>query len=723
MKIPIPRPAPAAPESLVREAIESWRNGTPPDAAEFLSANPEVRNRKSLAMDLIYEEYCLRHESGEALAPSTFCQKFPTYRQSLQRMLDVHQFMDAHPEGAEEKGWLWPESGETVLGFQILQKLGEGAIAKVYLAQQPDLGQRRVVVKISRNGATEAKLLGKLEHPGIVPIHSVHQDAPSGLTCICMPFLGTATLVDLLDLAFSKGKPPESAEILLSVARHYQPVGSREGDEPPVDPILRTGTYVEGVMHLGVQLAEALAAAHEAGVMHRDIKPSNVLLSRGARPMLLDFNLSSDLEMPLERVGGTVAYMAPERIQSLMADKVHAESKLDPRSDVYSLGALLYELLCGELPSRPDNPSDKQARLEEWLKGRLTPPEPPSKKNPAVDRHMEWAVLKALSPDPADRFASATEFARALQGSLAWKARAARWLLRNRRAALASVALLIVTIGIAIGAWASQPSREDSFYARGKKAYEEGDFKTAIESFTRALNYRPDSEDLLFARAQAYRQSKDFVLAQRDFQAVYNKNSNPEMLWFVGHCLLRQNSPNAAIGTFEKAIAGGFSSPQLLHNLAYSLSRVNQRDEALKHLDKVLELDESLALAHHLRARLKFYGHFGKQEPLPDSVRDDITSALTKISGDPLVHLDAACIFRYPNQSKPNDPAALKQLRLAAATGLNSLQLRSESVFLGKLPNQLTVEEQEVIQSRPSKPLASKLFFEPSLSLQMPVLR
>lgn len=461
MKIPTPRTAPAAPENLVREVIESWRSGTRPDAAGFLSANPDVRNHKSLAMDLIYEEYCLRHDSGEALAPSTFCQKFPTYRQSLQRMLDVHQFMDAHPEGAEEKAWLWPEPGETVLGFQILQKLGEGAIAKVYLAQQPDLGQRRVVVKISRNGATEAKLLGKLEHPGIVPIHSVHQDPPSGLTCICMPFLGTATLVDLLDLAFSKGRPPESAEIVLGVARHYQPVGTREGDEPAVDPILRKGTYVEGVMHLGVQLAEALAAAHEAGVMHRDIKPSNVLLSRGGRPMLLDFNLSSDLEMPLERVGGTVAYMAPERIQSLLADKVQSESKLDPRSDVYSLGALLYELLCGELPSRPDHLSDKQVGLEEWLKGRLTPPEPPSKKNPAVDRRMDEAILKALSPDPADRFASAAEFARALQGSLAWKARAARWLQRNRRKALAAVAVLLVMIGIGVAAWASQPSLED----------------------------------------------------------------------------------------------------------------------------------------------------------------------------------------------------------------------------------------------------------------------
>ena len=88
-------------ESLVRAVIDRWRGGAPPDAAGFLSANQEVRDHKSLVMDLIYEEYCLRNEAGETLVPSTFCRKFPTYRQSLQRLIDVHQFLDAHPRSEE----------------------------------------------------------------------------------------------------------------------------------------------------------------------------------------------------------------------------------------------------------------------------------------------------------------------------------------------------------------------------------------------------------------------------------------------------------------------------------------------------------------------------------------------------------------------------------------------------------------------------------------------
>jgi tetratricopeptide (TPR) repeat protein len=225
------------------------------------------------------------------------------------------------------------------------------------------------------------------------------------------------------------------------------------------------------------------------------------------------------------------------------------------------------------------------------------------------------------------------------------------------------------------------------------QAYEKGNSQTAVDSFTRALAIRPQSTELLFARGQAYRQEKDFVLAERDFQAVYNKSGNPEMLWFVGQCNLKRGSYDPAIGNFEKAEAAGFTTLPLRHNVALSLSRTNQAGQALLELDKVLKADPKLALSHHLRARLRFYGAAGKQQPIPDSVQEDIRAALSEIRDDPLIHLDAACIFHYPKQSHPDDDEALRQLRLSVQAGMNPLQLRSEWLFLGKLPEGLSPEE------------------------------
>jgi eukaryotic-like serine/threonine-protein kinase len=715
-----PNPESSAPESIVREVIEQWRGGARPDAATFLLANPEIRERKSLAMDLIYEEYCLRNEAGETLVPSTFCKKFPTYHQSLQRLIDVHQFLDAHPEVAEEKKWRWPESGDTVLGFKIIQKLGEGAIAKVYLAQQPDLGQRMVVIKISRNGATEAKLLGKLEHPSIVPVHSVHQDEASGLTCICMPFLGTATLVDLHDLAFSKGQPPESAEILMTVARQYRSLGTRDSEEPPAANPTQD-TYVEGVVRLGVQLAEALAAAHAAGIMHRDIKPSNVLLSRSGRPMLLDFNLSTDLEMPLERVGGTVAYMAPERIRCLIANDVKSESKIDPRSDVYSLAAVLYELLSGDLPSRPQAAPGKQARLEEWLKGRLTAPPSLATLNPQVDSQIDQVLLRALSPTSLHRFTSAAEFAQALQRTLAFKARAARFYRQNRRALIATAVGMLATVTVAAAVWASGESYEDRLLRLGKEAYERGEYKAAIGQFDKVLAIKPKDAAVLFARGQAYRQQKEWALAERDYLAAFDKTGNAELLFYVGHCELKQNYFDAAMGNYKRAIGLNWTSPQMLHNMAYCRAQQKKQSDAISMLEKLLaeHPNQPLALSHFLLARTQYLMIRSKRQPLGPETIVHLKKALQGLADDPLPHLDGACIYMREGPTQ-DEPAALECLRRAIALGASKFAVDNQARYLGTLPQQLSDAERLEMTRRPQTGLSGTLCYEPSPRLGLP---
>jgi serine/threonine protein kinase len=336
----------------------------------------------------------------------------------------------------------WPQPGERFLGYDVVELLGSGALARVYLAREPALGQRLVVIKVSRFGAAEAETLGKLSHPNIVPIHSVQHDSVTGWTAICMPLLGTATAVDLLDAAFAAG-PPQSGTVIARVALAARPIR----ELPPLvageESRQWRGPYADAIARLGMQLAEGLHAAHTAGVRHHDIKPSNVLLAWTGQPMLLDFNLSTDASAATERIGGTLPYMAPELIASLVASRGRAALRLDPRSEIYSLGAVLYELLSGQLPARPSGadklPSDA---YQPWLQCKQLPPTSLRSLNSAIDRRLDAIVLRCLAFDPAERFASAAELAAELRAYLSLPQAARRFVGHNRRGFSPSAAWL-----------------------------------------------------------------------------------------------------------------------------------------------------------------------------------------------------------------------------------------------------------------------------------------
>jgi WD40 repeat protein/serine/threonine protein kinase len=210
--------------------------------------------------------------------------------------------------------------------------------------------------------------------------------------------------------------------------------------------------YFRSVARIGLQVAEALAHAHQQGVVHRDIKPSNLLLDADGEVWVTDFGLAKvEGGDGLTRTGdilGTIRYMAPERF----------EGWSDPRSDVYGLGMTLYELLT----LRPAHEAGTRARLIE--KVLHEPPPPPRKVEPAVPRDLETVVLKAIAKEPGERYATAKALAEDLQNFLAGKPirarrvgaleRGWRWCRRNPSAAgligVSGVALLAM-VGIAVG--------------------------------------------------------------------------------------------------------------------------------------------------------------------------------------------------------------------------------------------------------------------------------
>jgi eukaryotic-like serine/threonine-protein kinase len=385
-----------------------------------------------------------------------------------------------------------PEVGQEFLGFHLIGDLGRGAFGRVYLARQGDLADRPVALKVSTGCLAESQKLARLQHTHIVPIHSFHRAGP--LQAVCMPYLGSATLADVLEDLGQRQTLPESGKGLISTLNSHR---SRRGgvapplpsaaalvapshalEHPPATPLrvaegpavlttlrmLEGMTYVEAVLWIGARLAEGLAHAHERGVLHRDLKPANVLLTDEGQPMLLDFNLAEDVKAAGAagaRVGGTLPYMAPEHLAAYQGQP----ATVDARSDIYALGVILYELLTGRHPfAKHPGPADGVLAL--MLQDRTRPPAPARSLNSGVSPAVDSIVRRCLEPNPARRYQAARELQedldrQRLHQPLRYardpspRERIAKWLRRNPRTvtatrvgAAALVLLLLLTIGL-----------------------------------------------------------------------------------------------------------------------------------------------------------------------------------------------------------------------------------------------------------------------------------
>jgi len=308
------------------------------------------------------------------------------------------------------------QPGQMIDEYRIICKIGKGGMATVYKAHQASV-DRYVAIKVLSyllvdseeflgRFKQEARLIARLEHPNILPVYDYGEDR--GIPYLVMRYLDAGTLKDRMRQFAAEPIPIRGLDN-----------GSNEeiATNQPKAPRM---TLVE-VDSIFSQLADALGYAHDNGVIHRDIKPSNVMLDRRGRIFLTDFGIAKLIEATGDgtnvftsetvqlftatgAITGTPDYMSPEQAQGL---------RLDQRSDLYSSGIMLYEMLTGKVPFDAETP------MAVIMKQISEPLPLPSINRPDLHPAIETVMMKALEKSPAKRYASMHEFLAAWKKAVA----------------------------------------------------------------------------------------------------------------------------------------------------------------------------------------------------------------------------------------------------------------------------------------------------------------
>lgn len=578
------------------EMLRAEAKAGPPDAARLLEREPTWITDKSVVLDLAYEEFCLRRERGESIDPATFCERFPWHRSSLRRLIDAHRFLEDHPNVlAEHKTLRWPEQGGTFLGFTIVRELGRGAFARVFLAQELALGGRHVAVKIGLHGGQEAEILGKLDHAHIVPVHSVREDPATGMTAVCMPYLGDVTLADVLDRVYAEQGTTLTGTVLATA------VSDLHGTAHATMGRLARVPYVEAAVDLLIAIVDALAFLHPRGIYHLDLKPSNVLITPQGTPMLLDFNLSHETERRASRLGGTVPYMSPEQLRGM--EHADAVEVVDARSDLFSVGVIAFEALAGQHPFgllKDASPKEIRRRL---LHDQGRGPRSLRSFNGAIPPDLAALVERCLAFDREKRPASAGDVLAELRRYRSFSSRAKRLLGQHRVLVMASTLAALFFLTMLSSYLALRPPYSQRMLAQARIAYDHRDWERAITFANRALDANADAA-AYFLRGRIQLQRNQVNAALVDFSEAEKREPMGITEACIAYChgLLGNHRVNISFGS--RAMNSGFCNAKLHNNLGYSYLQINQLAPAATHLDEAVRLDGRLQAARSNRAIL-----------------------------------------------------------------------------------------------------------------------
>lgn len=380
---------------------------------------------ESVPVDLLYEEFHLRRQNGFDADPAEFLNLFPAVGPQLEQLFGLnHDFVSTKifkAPAAEAYDSFKP--GDTVDDFDLLTLLGKGAFAKVYQARQNSM-QRLVALKISGNSSTEPQTLAQLDHDNIVRVYDQRLISDQKVRLLYMQYLTGGTLQPVIEQIKKTAPAERSGKVLLTVINQSLDL---RGESRPAESLtcqtLNSLSWPDTICWLGIRLANALDYAHKKGILHRDIKPANVLLTSEGIPKLADFNISFSSHVagttPAAYFGGSLAYMSPEQLEAYDPTHNRVPESLDERSDLYSLGLMLWELLTGTRPFQdPSIESGWSALLKQMIQQRISGPilrNTPQHLPPDCPEHLITVLQKCLAPNPENRWNSGAELASQLE--------------------------------------------------------------------------------------------------------------------------------------------------------------------------------------------------------------------------------------------------------------------------------------------------------------------
>jgi serine/threonine protein kinase/Tfp pilus assembly protein PilF len=658
---------------LVAQIKEEWRKGETPDAEAALAAHPQLRRWKSIVLDLAFEEFHLRTDGGQELGPGEFCRRFPEHQRSLLHRIDVEQHLRREEEVHAIR---WPEAGEEFLGYRLLEELGKGAVGRVFLARQVAMRDRRVVVKITPRGLREAHTLALLNHPHIVPVYRCDEDPKTGLGAICMPYVGRVTMEDLL-VATQDGIERDFSSLLEELQRRF-----------PDDPLLPTqserrpsGSRLEGMLRIGRQIAEALAHTHERGVLHLDLKPSNVLLQPDGKPLLLDFNLSLDGAIGASVIGGTLPYMSPEQLQETILGRSYSSRPVDGRSDVFSLGVMLYELISGRHPfGEIHRTRDPREAAKELLRRHERGPAPWPESAPA-DREVIRFLDACLAYHPDQRPQSASEAAAALERFLSPRVRIHRWVKRRRKALSAIAAAAVIAVASLAGAAALAPPESERHLRSAQAHLAQQDWKQAEVALKASLSGDDQSALAWELLGQAQREQNKHREAFDSFHRAFAISDEPRLLEALGDCKLAMHEFELASGWYQKAIRRGVQAPQLLQNLGESLRKQNLYEPSQTSLEKAIEISPASLDARRTRLRAVINKSLVGDRRIDESELDDARAIFHNSESSSRDLYEAAIAFARASHWERHEAEVRACLQSALDRGLGPERLRGGVYF------------------------------------------